>query len=45
MTALVELNLSEQQCVWALHRDTSNLHVHISVNRVDLHARGQREAR
>lgn len=33
--ALEELGLSGQQCVYALHQNTENLHLHISVSRID----------
>lgn len=33
---LEELGLEGQQCVYALHGNTGNMHVHISVSRIDL---------
>jgi hypothetical protein len=33
--ALKELNLSNCQTLFALHKDTANYHVHIAVNRID----------
>lgn len=33
--ALEELGLTDQPCIYALHRNTDNFHVHLSVSRID----------
>ncbi len=31
---LAEMGLSEHQCIYALHRNTDNYHLHLAINRV-----------
>lgn len=33
---LTEHNLAENQAVWAAHKDTKNIHIHVCANRIDI---------